>query len=103
MPNREQAAQSETLRRECLTIREKTQPDAWRTYNPGAPGLLLAGYEGLMQREYTITAHGKVYLPGALDRLLELSTATNQPDDVKKWQVERAKYPEVAPPPLEKK
>jgi hypothetical protein len=30
-------------------------------------------------------------------------TATNKPDEVKKWQAERAKYPDVASPPREKK
>lgn len=34
-----------------------------------------------------------------LDRLIELSTATNKPQELKKWQAERAKYPDVAPPP----
>lgn len=39
----------------------------------------------------------------AIDRLIQLNTAKNKTDDVKKWQTERAKYPEVAPLPLEKK
>ena len=30
---------AEPLLRECLAIREKTQPDVWTTFNPGAPGL----------------------------------------------------------------
>ena len=42
-------------------------------------------------------------LPEALDRLIELFTATNKPEDVKKWQAERGKYPEAAPVPGEKK
>jgi hypothetical protein len=29
----------------------------------------------------------------ALDGLIELYTAANKPDDVKKWQAKRAKYP----------
>ena len=40
----------------------------------------------------------------ALDRLIELYTATNKPDEAMKWRAERAKYPaEKAPPPREKK
>jgi len=35
--------------------------------------------------------------------LIELSTATNKLDEAKKWRAERAKYPEVAPMPREKK
>jgi hypothetical protein len=38
-----------------------------------------------------------------LDRLIELSTATNKPDEAKKWRAALAKYPEVAPSPREKK
>ena len=106
---------------ECLAIREKSQPDDWTTFNPGAPGLggallgqkkyadpgapglLLAGYEGMKQRVANIPEQGQVRLPEALDRLIELSTATNKPDEVKKWQAERAKYPAPAAPATEKK
>jgi len=38
----------------------------------------------------------------ALDRLIDLSTATNKPDEVKKWRLEREKYPFLAPMPREK-
>ena len=31
-------------------------------------------------------------IPEAVDRLIELYTATNKPDEVKKWQAEREKY-----------
>jgi hypothetical protein len=42
--------------------------------------------------------------PGeAADRLVELYTATNQSDEAKKWRAERAKYPNVDPPPRAKK
>ena len=43
------------------------------------------------------------YLRNHLDRLIELSTATDKPDEAKKWRAERAKYPFVAPPPREVK
>ena len=64
---------------------------------------MLAGYEGMKQREKTIPPQASTRIPEALDRLIELYTATNKPDEVKKWQAERAKYPEAAPPPGEKK
>ena len=35
--------------------------------------------------------------PEALDGLIELYTATNKPEEVKKWQADRAKYPEGKP------
>jgi eukaryotic-like serine/threonine-protein kinase len=114
-------AVAEPLSRECLAIREKVQPDAWQTFNSkaqlgaallgqkkyaDAEPLLLAGYEGMKRREKTIPPPGRVRIPDALDRLIELYAATNKPDEAKKWQAERAKYPtprEVAPPPREKK
>jgi len=54
-------------------------------------------------REKTIPPPGRTRLPEALDRLIELYTATNKPDEAKKRQTERAKYPDVAPPPRAKK
>jgi tetratricopeptide (TPR) repeat protein len=100
--------EAELLLRECLAIREKTQPDVWNTFNTqsmlgealvgqqkyaDAEPLLLKGYEGMRQREKAITYRNANSLPDALDRLIALYTATNRPDEVKKWQAERAKYP----------
>jgi serine/threonine-protein kinase len=39
---------------------------------------------------------GELQIPEALDRLIELYTANNRPDEVKKWRAERAKYPKAA-------
>ncbi len=98
--------EAEPLLRECLTIREKTQPDAWTTFNTqsmlggallgqkkyaDAEPLLVKGYEGLKAREKTIPPQGSTRLPEALERLIQLYTETNKPDEVKKWQVEKAK------------
>jgi serine/threonine protein kinase len=113
-----QWTEAEPLLRECLAIREKTQPDAWSTFNmqsmlggallgqknyAEAEPLLRKGYEGMKQRETTIPPQANTRLPEALDRLIKLSSATNQPEEVKKWQAERAKYPEAAPKPEDKK
>jgi TolA-binding protein len=68
-----------------------------------AEPLLLKGYEGMKRREKTVPAAGKDRIPEALDRLVELYTATDRPEEAKKWRAERAKYPTVAPPPREKK
>jgi eukaryotic-like serine/threonine-protein kinase len=57
----------------------------------------LKGYEGMKQREKSIPAQGRTRISEALDALIELYTATNKPDEVKKWQAERAKYPEGKP------
>jgi tetratricopeptide (TPR) repeat protein len=113
-----QWAEAEPLLRECLAIREKAQPDVWSTFDTKsllggtllgqkkyteAEPLLLAGYEGMKRREAAIPETAKPRLPGALDQLIELYSATKKPDEVKKWQAERAKYPEAAPMPGERK
>ena len=54
-------------------------------------------------REAMIPEQGKVRLPEALDRLIELYTTTDQPDEVQKWQAERAKYPPPAAAATEEK
>jgi hypothetical protein len=51
----------------------------------------------MKQREKSISARSRTRIPEALDALVELYTATNKPDEVKKWQAERAKYPEGKP------
>ena len=58
----------------------------------------------MKQREKAIPPPGIARIPEALDRLIELYTATNKSEEVKKWQAERAMYPAAqAPPPGEKK
>ena len=112
--------EAEPILRECLAIREKTQPDAWTTFNTqsmlggallgqkkhiDAEPLLLAGYEGIKVR-FEKTPGADVArlamakrLPESVDRLIELYTAINKPDEVKKWRTEHVKYMEIAPPP----
>jgi len=68
-----------------------------------AEPLLLKSYQGMKEREKTIPPQGKVRLTEAVDRLIDLYTATNKPDEVKKWRAEQAKPPEAAPMPGEKK
>jgi tetratricopeptide (TPR) repeat protein len=106
-------AEAEPLLRECLAIHEKSQPDAWNTFNARsmlggallgqkkyaeAEPLLRRGYEGLKAREKAIPPPTAACIPEALDRLIELYTATNRPDEVKKWQAERAKYSDDGKP-----
>lgn len=102
------------LLRQCLTRRQEATPEAWQTFNTQsmlggellgqkkyaeAEPLLVQGYEGMKSREHTIPPPLKSCLPEALDRLIELYTALNQPDDAREWQSERAKYLEIAPMP----
>jgi hypothetical protein len=109
--NARQFPQAEKLLRECLAIRERKEPEAWTTFYTksllggallgqkkyaDAEPLLLKGYEGMKARGKTIpkTGGAELRIPEALDRLIELYTATNKPDEAKKWQAERAKYPQ---------
>jgi eukaryotic-like serine/threonine-protein kinase len=88
------------LLRESLAIREKTQPDVWSTFNSksllggallgqqqyaDAEPLLLAGYEGMKQREKAIPPQGKVRVPEAIERLVQLYGATDNEDEAAKW------------------
>lgn len=56
-----------------------------------AEPLLRQGYDGMKQREGQIPSHRKVRLSEAVDRLVELCEALNQPDEAAKWKAERAK------------
>jgi tetratricopeptide (TPR) repeat protein len=112
-------AEAEPLLREVLAIREKAEPDAWSTFNTRsqlggtllgqkkyaeAEPLLRQGYEGIKAREKSIPPRSATRIPEALDRLIELCTATNQSDEIKRWQAERARYDRgAAPKPGEKK
>jgi tetratricopeptide (TPR) repeat protein len=95
------SAKAEPLLRECLAIREKRQPDAWRTFDsksmlgaallgqkkyPEAELLLLAGYQGMKQREGTIPPPFKIRLIEALERLVQFYEATGNRDKAKEWQ-----------------
>jgi serine/threonine protein kinase/lipopolysaccharide biosynthesis regulator YciM len=103
-------SEAEPLLRVCLAGRQKQMPDRWLTFDTqsllGAALLgqkkhaeaeppLVQGYEGMKARANTIPPAGgpERRLPEALDRLIELYTALNKPDEAKKWQAERAKYP----------
>jgi serine/threonine protein kinase len=105
-------ADAEPVLRDCLAGRQKQIPDSWRTFYvqsllggallgqkkyAEAEPLLVKGYEGMKAREKTIpkAAGWELRIPEALDRLIELYTAINKADEAKKWQAERAKYPEA--------
>jgi eukaryotic-like serine/threonine-protein kinase len=105
-------AGAEPLLREALAIREKQEPDDWRTFNTrsmlggallgqkkyaDAEPLLVKGYDGIKAREKTIPPQAASRIPEAIERLIEFYTATNKPDDVTKWKAERAKYPSKPP------
>lgn len=112
-------AEAEPKLRECLAIREKTQPDAWTTFHAmsvlggallsqaaraeddgkktkllaEAEPLLLKGLHGMEQRASAIPENlGIAPILEAIDRLIELFTAKNQPDEVEKYRKLREKH-----------
>jgi hypothetical protein len=95
-----QYAAAETYLRECLAIREKKLPDEWSLFNTksmlgGALAgqkkfqesepLLVEGYSGLKEREAKIPPPGKIRLPEAIRRLVDLYTAWEKPEEAAKW------------------
>jgi hypothetical protein len=107
----QQYAEAEKLLCECLAIRTKQQPEDFRTFNAQsylgaallgqqkyaeAEPLLLAGYQGMKQREQTVEPQASdLNLRVALERLVQLYHAWGKPDEAAKWRAERAKYPEA--------
>jgi hypothetical protein len=107
-------AEAEPFLRECLLIRAKTQPDVWSTSNAksllggallgqkkyaNAEPLLLAGYEGLKEREAKIPASGKIYLNEAVERLVQLYDAWGKKDKADAWRKKRDEVKAAAKPP----
>ena len=94
-------SEAESVLRECLAIRENTQPDEWTTYSTKsllggcllaqkkfakAEPLLLAGYEGLNQREAKLPQNAKNRrLLESLERLVQLYEATGDDDKAAEW------------------
>jgi serine/threonine protein kinase/tetratricopeptide (TPR) repeat protein len=93
-------AEAEPILRECLAIRTQKQPDEWTTFNArsmlgealvgqknfaGAEPLLLAGYQGLKERQAAIPQNSRVRLTEALERLVQLYDAWGKQDDAARW------------------
>ena len=83
-------AAADRVLRQCLTIRQKTSPDSWLTFNTqsmlggvllkqgsytSAEKLLVAGFEGMKKREAKIPAGSRVQLTAAIERLVKLYAA----------------------------
>ena len=100
-------AEAEPLARESLEIREQTDPDKWVTFSTRsllgaallgqkkyaeAEPLLVSGYEGMHEREVDIPAEYKLDLRQALERLVQLYEAKNQPENVAEWKDKLAEY-----------
>jgi serine/threonine protein kinase/Flp pilus assembly protein TadD len=92
--------EAEPLLRESLSVRERFSPEDWKTFNgksllggcllgqkrfADAEPLLLAGYDGMKQREMQIPADGYVRLPEAAERLVQLYEVWGKPEEATKW------------------
>lgn len=103
--------------RPVVSYQEEKEPKAWTTFNAqsllgcsllgqknysDAESMLLKGYAGLTEQGKTTPRGGEDRISETLDNLIVLYTATNKLDDLKKWQTERVKYPEVLPKPKKK-
>ena len=94
-------AQAAALLREALTAYEKTLLDSWRRYDcqsmmgaslagqknyVEAEPLLLAGYDGMLQRKATIPAASRYKLEQAGRWIVQLYQSLGQPEKAAEWQ-----------------
>jgi tetratricopeptide (TPR) repeat protein len=95
--------EAEKLLRECLSIRQKIQPDDWTTFEAkamlgealqdqkkyaDAEPELLSGYEGLKRHEAKIPPQDKARLTQTLERLVLLYESWGKNDRAAKWRKE---------------
>ena len=105
--------EAEPVLRECLAIREKSQPDEWTTFNTRsllggsllgqkkyaeAEPLIVSGYEGMKAREARIPAPGKPRLTEAAERVVQLYEAWGKKDKAAEWRAKLAR-PSSEPKP----
>ncbi len=92
--------QAEPILRVCLPILQQQQPNGLLRYVAAsmlgeslarqknfaeAEPLLLEGYQGLHDRRENIPPQGKVYVVEAVQRLIDLYTMLEKPDEAVKW------------------
>jgi tetratricopeptide (TPR) repeat protein len=98
--------EAESVLRDCLAIRQKTQPEEWSTFNTHsmlgdsllgqkkyaeAEPLILSGYAGLKAREGKIPPPGKPRLADAAERVVRLYEAWGKPEQAAEWRAKLAK------------
>jgi hypothetical protein len=97
---------SEPVLRECLALREKSEPDLWTTFNTRsllggsmigqkkyaeAEPLIVSGYEGMKAREARIPPPGKPRLTDAAERVIKLYEAWGKKDEAARWRARLAR------------
>jgi tetratricopeptide (TPR) repeat protein len=98
--------EAEALTRECLSLCEKRLSDDWRVFDArarlgsillaqkryaDAEPLLLAGYDGLKQRQESIPANSKRRLKETAAHLAQLFDATARPGQAADWRKKGAR------------
>lgn len=106
--------EAEPLLREALAIRQASASDAWTTFNTTsllgaallgqcrfseAESMLLAGYDGMKQREGTIPPRAATRLPEALRRIVQLYESWDQAEPGQGYDEESAEWKTQLPPP----
>jgi hypothetical protein len=101
---------AEIILRECLALRAAKESDKWQYFEThrglGAALLgqkryaeaevhLVQGYQGLKQREASISATNKYFLAEGLQHLIQLYDEWGKPKEAAKWKhdLESAKTP----------
>lgn len=106
-------ANAEEAARLSLALREKNQPDKWfisntrsvlggilveqKKYAEAEP-LLLAGYQGLKQREDVLPAAGKSCLSHSLNRLVRLYESWGKPAKAAEWKQKLTEFESTTTP-----
>jgi hypothetical protein len=103
---RRQWSAAEPVLRDCLAIREKSQPDEWSTFNTcstlggsllgqkkyaEAEPLIVSGYEGMKARAARIPPPGKPRLTEAAERVVKLYEAWGKPEKAAEWRARLSK------------
>ncbi len=103
--DRSQWSEAEPVLRECLAIREKTQPDVWTTFNTRsvlgaclfrqkkfaeAESPIVSGYEGLKARVGKDPAGSEKRLAEASERIVPLYEAWGKKDRADEWRARLA-------------
>ncbi|HKI20544.1 MAG TPA: serine/threonine-protein kinase, partial [Isosphaeraceae bacterium] len=102
---RQNWVEAESLLRECLAIREKGQPDDWRTFNTRsrlgaslfaqkrfaeAEKPIVSGYQGMKLTEARSPAAGKARMSEAARWVVELYEAWGQKEKAAEWRAKLA-------------
>jgi tetratricopeptide (TPR) repeat protein len=99
-------AEADAILRECLAIREKSQPDEWTTFNARsllggsllgqkkyaeAEPLIVSGYEGMKAREARIPPPGRPRFAEGAERVIRFYEEWGQKDKAAEWRTRLAK------------